>query len=241
MHRLHPPTRRTQGAIVGVALAMVRDVVERVILNPTVEDVAAIKQEARQLVMKACANPESIEVFVEINPQTGRVRATAIGTMEMRSQDMCQILNPEECRRIASQSMNLPEEKVALKASTGLVHVYQGVVEEKRWKFFNTKRFPVRVLDNQGFVKVQRSDGSIFQFSGANAMAGLKETWENMTIYNGDSIIFPDLFLIVGSHILDLTGVQSVDQAFGVVSTELEGVPPDQPVAVVGVRGQRGL
>jgi len=62
-----------------------------------------------------------------------------------------------------------------------------------------------------------------------------------MTIYNGDSIIFPDLFLIVGSHILDLTGVQSVDQAFGVVSTELEGVPPDQPVAVVGVRGQRGL
>ncbi|HXZ37560.1 MAG TPA: hydantoinase/oxoprolinase family protein [Thermodesulfobacteriota bacterium] len=226
---------------IGVALAMVRDVVERVILNPSVEDIAAIKQEARQLVMKACANPESIEVFVEINPQTGRVRATAIGTMEMRSQNMCQILSPEECRRIASQSMNLPEEKVSLKASTGLVHVYQGTLEEKRWKFFNSRRFPVRVLDNQGFVKVQRSDGSVFQFSGAGAIAGLKETWGNLTIYNGDSIIYPDLFLIVGSHILDLTGVQSVDQALGVVSTELEGIPPDQPVAVVGIRGQRGL
>ena len=226
---------------IGVALAMVRDVVERVILNPSVEDIAAIKQEARQLVMKACANPESIEVFVEINPQTGRVRATAIGTMEMRSQNMCQILSPEECRRIASQSMNLPEEKVSLKASTGLVHVYQGTLEEKRWKFFNSRRFPVRVLDNQGFVKVQRSDGSVFQFSGAGAIAGLKETWGNLTIYNGDSIIYPDLFLIVGRHILDLTGVQSVDQALGVVSTELEGIPPDQPVAVVGIRGQRGL
>jgi len=226
---------------IGVALAMVRDVVERVILNPSVEDIAAIKQEARQLVMKACANPESIEVFVEINPQTGRVRATAIGTMEMRSQNMCQILSPEERRRIASQSMNLPEEKVSLKASTGLVHVYQGTVEEKRWKFFNSRRFPVRVLDNQGFVKVQRSDGSVFQFSGAGAIAGLKETWGNLTIYNGDSIIYPDLFLIVGRHILDLTGVQSVDQALGVVSTELEGIPPDQPVAVVGIRGQRGL
>ena len=137
--------------------------------------------------------------------------------------------------------MNLPEEKVELKASTGIVHIYQGVVEEKRWKVFNTRRHPVRVLDNQGFVKVQRSDGSVFQFSGGSAMAGLKETWENLTIYNGDSIIYPDIFLIVGSHIVDLTGVQSIDQAFGVVSNELDGLAPDQPVAVVGMRGQRGL
>ena len=237
----HIPQDAEVMSSIGVALAMVRDVVERVILNPTVEDIATIKQEARQLVMKACANPESIEVFMEINPQTGRVRATAIGTMELRSQEICQIQSPEECRRIAAQSMNLPEEKVALKASTGLVHVYQGAVEEKRWKLFTAKRFPVRVLDNQGFVKVQRSDGSVYQFSGASAMAGLKEAWANLTIYNGDSIILPDLFLIVGTHILDLTGVQSVDQAIGVISTELEGVPPDQPVAVVGIRGQRGL
>jgi len=226
---------------IGVALAMVRDVVERVILNPTAEDIAAIKQEARQAVMKACANPESIEVFVEINPQTGRVRATAIGTMEMRSQDMCQLLDLEECRRIAAQSMNVSSEGVDLRASTGMVHVYQGVVEEKKWRFFTSRRHPVRAVDSQGFVKVQRSDGSVYQFTRANALAGLKEAWENLTIYNGDSIIYPDLFLIVGSHIVDLTGVQSIDQAFGVVSNELDGLAPDQPVAVVGIRGQRGL
>lgn len=226
---------------IGVALAMVRDVVERVILNPTVEDIAAIKQEARQAVMKACANPESIEVFVEINPQTGRVRATAIGTMEMRSQDMCQILDPEECRGIAAQSMNVPPERVDLRASTGMVNVYQGVVEEKKWRFFVSKRHPVRAVDSQGFIKVQRSDGSVYQFTRANALQGLKEAWENLTIYNGDSIIYPDMFLIVGSHIVDLTGVQGIDQAFEVVSNELDGLAPDQPVAVVGMRGQRGL
>jgi hypothetical protein len=32
-----------------------------------------------------------------------------------------------------------------------------------------------------------------------------------------------------------------MEQAFGLVTTELEGVAPDQPVAVVGTRGQRGL
>jgi N-methylhydantoinase A len=226
---------------IGVALAMVRDVVERVIINPSTEDIAAIKQEARQAVMKACANPESIEVFVEINPQTGRVRATAIGTMEMRSQDVCRSLDPEECRRIAAKSMNVPLERVELRASTGLVNVYQGLVEEKRWRFFNSRRYPFRAVDSQGFVKLQRSNGSIYQFTGTNALAGLTQAWENLTIYNGDSIIYPDLFLIVGSHIVDLTGVQSMEQAFGLVATELEGIAPDQPVAVVGTRGQRGL
>ncbi|MHB1006840.1 MAG: hydantoinase/oxoprolinase family protein, partial [Chloroflexota bacterium] len=243
--RMGHPYRIPQDAEVmssiGVALAMVRDVVERVIINPTPEDIASIRAEARQAVMKASADPETIEIFVEINPQTGRVRATAIGAMEMQSQDMNKNLDQSECRQIAAQSMNVPVEKVALRASTGLVNVFQGLVEEKKWRFFTAKRQPLRVLDSRGFVKVQRSDGEVYQFQGATAIEGLKRAWEGLTIYNGDSIILPDMFLIVGSHIIDLSGVQSIDQAFGVVSMELEGVMPEEPVAVVGIRGQRGL
>ncbi len=226
---------------IGVALAMVRDVVERVLINPSVDDIAAIKQEAREAVMKAGANPDTLEVFVEINPQTGRVRATAIGTSEMRAQDLLKNVDESEGLKIAAQSMNLSPENVQLKASTGLVHVYQGLVAEKRLRFFTSRRYPVRVLDRQGFIKVQRSDASVYQFSAGMALAGLKETWDNLTIYNGDSIIYPDLFLIVGSHVVDLSGVQSVEHASGLVNAELDGLRPDEPVAVVGVRGQRGL
>jgi N-methylhydantoinase A len=223
---------------IGVALAMVRDVVERVVVNATPEDIAAIKQEARQAVMKARANPESIEVFVEVNPQTSRVRATAIGSMEMRAQDMMTAPDAEECRKIAATSMNLPVEKVELVAGST---VYQGLVEERKFRFFKTTRRPIRVLDRQGFVKVQRSDGSVYQYTGADAAEGLKQSWEQLTIYNGDSIIFPDLFMIAGSHIMDLSGVQSVEHALGLVGTDLAGVKADEPIVVVGTRGARGL
>ena len=53
--------------------------------------------------------------------------------------------------------------------------------------------------------------------------------------------IFPDLFLIVGSHVMDLSGVQSVDHALGQVGTDLAGVKPDEPIVVLGTRGARGL
>ncbi len=226
---------------IGVALAMVRDVVERVIINPTPQDIVALKQEARQAVMKAHANPESIEVFVEVNPQTNRVRATAIGSMEMRAQDMAKLAEPEECRLIAARSMNLRPEQVDLCAGSSLCSVYQGKVEERRFRIFRSRRYPIRVLDRQGFVKVQRSDGSVYQLTGANALEGLKKSWEELTIYNGDSIIYPDLFLIVGSHVMDLSGMQSVDHALGLVAPELEGISPEEPIVVVGCRGARGL
>jgi N-methylhydantoinase A len=226
---------------IGVALAMVRDVVERVVVNPTSEDIATIKQEARQAVMQGGANPESVEVFVEVNPQTSRVRATAIGSMEMRAQDMMTAPSPEECRQIAAKSMGLAVEQVELVASSTLCTVYQGRVEERRFRFFTRTRHPVRVLDRQGFVKVQRSDGSVFQYAGATAAEGLRQSWEHLTIYNGDSIIFPDLFLIVGSHIMDLSGVQSVEQALGLVGTEMAGIKADEPIVVLGARGARGL
>lgn len=226
---------------IGVALAMVRDVVERVMISPSTEDIAAIKWEAREAVMKAGADPSTIEVFLEINPQTGRVRATAVGSTEMRAQDLSRTINLDEGQEIASKSMSVPPEQVTLRASTELVHVYQGEVEERKMRFFKSKRYPIRVLDRQGFVKVQRSNGSVYQLKGGEALDGLKAAWEDLTIYNGDSIIYPEMFLIVGSHIIDLSGVQNVDHALGLVTSELEGVRADEPVVVVGTRGARGL
>ncbi len=226
---------------IGVALAMVRDVVERVLINPTPEDIASIKQEAREAVLKAGANPDTVECFVEINPQSGRVRCTAMGTTEMRAQDTLKNIDEEEGREIAAKSMNLPLDKVDLVASNGMVFVYQGLVEEKRLRFFTTRRYPVRVLDRQGFIKVQRSDASVFQFNASESTTRMKEIWDDMTIYNGDSVIFPDLFFIVRNHVVDLTGVQSTEHAGGLISAEIEGLPPEEQVVVVGIRGQRGL
>lgn len=191
--------------------------------------------------MAAHANPDSIEVFVEVNPQTNRVRATAIGSMEMRAQEMGKVPDPEECRLIAAKSMNLALDQVELCATSSLCTIFQGKVEERHLRLFRSRRFPIRVLDRQGFIKVQRSDGVVYQLKGDSALKELKRIWEEMTLYKGDSIVYPDLFLIVGSHIMDLSGVQSLDHALGLVAPEIEGIKSDEPVVIVGCRGASGF
>ena len=55
---------------IGVALAMVRDVVERVVPNPTAEDIRSIKAEAIDKAVESGASPDTVEVHIEIDAQT---------------------------------------------------------------------------------------------------------------------------------------------------------------------------
>jgi N-methylhydantoinase A/oxoprolinase/acetone carboxylase beta subunit len=68
---------------IGVALALVRDVVERTIVDPQPEDIVRIRREAADRVIAAGAAPDRVEVSVEIDAQHNRVRATASGATAM--------------------------------------------------------------------------------------------------------------------------------------------------------------
>ncbi|HUN29206.1 MAG TPA: hydantoinase/oxoprolinase family protein, partial [Alphaproteobacteria bacterium] len=68
---------------IGVALALVRDMVERTIVDPSAEDIVQIRREAADRVIAAGAAPDRIEVSVEIDAQHNRVRATASGATAM--------------------------------------------------------------------------------------------------------------------------------------------------------------
>ena len=70
---------------IGVALALVREVIERVIPNAQPAELEAIKREARDAVVRLGAAAESVEVAVEVNPHSQRVRAIAMGASEMRA------------------------------------------------------------------------------------------------------------------------------------------------------------
>ncbi|HWA13641.1 MAG TPA: hypothetical protein VHA15_11150, partial [Burkholderiales bacterium] len=226
---------------IGVALALVRETVERQMPSPTPEDLQRIKREAFDAVVRLGAAPENVEVTIEVDPQTQRVRATAMGASEMRAQDMRKQVSEEEAAGIAAASMGLQPEAVQLAAATEDVRVYQGEVREKKWKIFTTRRRPVRAVDREGVIRIQRSDGVVAQATAADGLRQLRELWESVTIYNGDSVIAPDMFVVAGRRIVDLSGITAVDQAIAISRGELEGLAPGAPVVLVSMQGARGL
>ena len=77
--------------------------------------------------------------------------------------------------------------------------------------------------------------------SARTALDGLRKLWAGSTIYNGDSTITPDIFVIIGGQLIDLSGVNSIDQAIAVTRSEIDGLTSDASVALIGIPPSRGL
>ena len=109
---------------IGVALAMIRDTVERTIANPTQEDILSVRREAEERAIQSGASPETVEVSVEVDTSKNMVRAIAIGTTELRSKDLTKRkLTEEEIRKIAAEHMDAPENTVYTAVSLSLIHI----------------------------------------------------------------------------------------------------------------------
>lgn len=213
---------------IGVGLAMVRDVVERVIPNPTADDIKAIKREAKQAAITSGAVPDTVEVYIEINAQTQQVRAIALGSTAVQTTDLLKEASDEESRTLAAESMSVPVDKVRLVAKTSALLAYAA---DK-----GNDKTPIRVVDRKGFIKVQRGDAVARETTVAEVEAIIDELWETMTNYKSDMILFPDIFLCVGGRVMDYSSMPSKENIMAVIATELDEFLPADRAIIIAAR-----
>ena len=84
---------------------MVRDVVERVVPNPTPEDIRSIKAEAIDKAVESGAAADSVDVHIEIDPQTSKLTAIALGSTEVKTTDLLKECTAEEARQLAAEDL----------------------------------------------------------------------------------------------------------------------------------------
>ena len=215
---------------IGVGLAMVRDVVERVIPNPSAEDIKAIKREAKQAAITSGAVPDTVEVYIEINAQTQQVRAIALGSTAVQTTDLLKEASDEESRALVAQSMNVSPDKVELVARTTALLCYTA--------HRAGSKMPIRVVDRKGFIKVQRSDAVARETTIAEAEGIISELWDDMTNYKSDMSLYPDIFLCVGGRIMDYSSMPSKENITNVIATELdEFLPTDRAIIIAAKNG----
>lgn len=221
---------------IGVALAMVRESVERIIPNPTEADIVSIRREAVESAIRLGADPNSIETVVEIDNQTQKVQVTALGSTEVRTTDMMKACTEEEAREIAADSFGITKDKVKLEGSTDSMYVY--TTDKITKGFLNKEKVTqaIRILDKKGFIKQQQSSGKVRNGTVGSVDAEFKKVWDDLSTYRGDVIVCPDLFIVVGGRIVEVAGVSNIEQAKGIIHAELSGMNPGNPVVIIGVK-----
>ena len=219
---------------IGVALAMVRDMVERTIVNPTQEDILAVRREAEMKVVEAGANPATVEVVVEVDTKSNLVRATAIGSTELRTKNLGQKkLTEEEVIAIAAENMQLPAESVKIAASNGSAYAAVGEIITKKFGFLKKKTKVMRIIDDEGVIRLQKRAAEVRTAGGSNWPQVVRALVDDMTEYGDGGEEIPCTYMIYGKRIIVLTGLATIENMISVARTELAGMGADETVMIV--------
>jgi N-methylhydantoinase A/oxoprolinase/acetone carboxylase beta subunit len=220
---------------IGVALAMVRDTVERNIVEPSPDDILQVRREASEAVVKAGALPETVEVQVEVDTRRNLVRATAFGTTELKKRDGASgILDRDTCRTMAARSMQTGTEHVQLAGETSGLYVFVATSEKRSlFGLIKSHRQLLRVTDRTGVVRLQRAHAEVLSSSVQHIARDLERLLTRLTDFGDAGRALPDAHVLVGARLINLSGLADAEQAIKLAGAELEALPPEEPLVIV--------
>ncbi len=220
---------------IGVAMAMVRDSVERNIVDPSPEDILRVRREATDAAIAAGATPDSVEVTVEVDKRRNLVRAIAVGATEMRRRDQDSVvLDQAACRAAAARSMRLPENLLHLEAEVGSYLVFSGLLtSQSLFGLWRRRQRMLRVVDRSGVVRLQRGAAHVTVARADGIAAAITSAVEQLTDFGDAGRTIPDLFLLYGPRLANFSGLATLEQVLALVEVELRSLDPETAIAIV--------
>ncbi len=220
---------------IGVAMALIRETVERQVINPTKEDILSIRADAAAAVERMGADHNTVEVHLEIDGRTNTLRATAYGASSAVTRaNSSKELSKDEQLTLAANSMRVDKNQVAIAAQTSSFTVYSAeTVQRKLFGTISEKRNGYRVLDSDGSIRLQSQNGIVTQVKTGNAEAEINRLIESNSEWGDAGKVIPGIILLAGAKIIDLAGLLDGDQVAAVARTELENLPSDQLVVIL--------
>lgn len=207
---------------IGAALAMVKESVERNMLDPTQEDLAALRAEVEKKVIAMGADPATIEVLVEVDAQKKVVRATATGSVEFSARDVLSQDAGDTGRIDAIKESAGPDVAVKPLGQTAFLHLYESTREQKKlFGLITSRKTTAWVTDARGSIKLQVPGGQVSTASGPEAMKSLEGVISRNTTYGDAGAQMPAVQVVAGRKVIDLSALQTADQMMAMARADL--------------------
>lgn len=222
---------------IGVALAMVRDVVERIIINPTQKDMDKLRSEAFDMAVNSGANPSTIEVVFEIEAEKNLIRAIASGTTELRTKERIpQLKTEDEIRAIVAETLELPVSDTEIKVSTGRLFCVGGkTVQSKLFGLLKKEEWSYTLIDDEGVIRLQKRNAVLEKLNYANARNELGRIVSRNSDYEGGEVV-PDVFIFFNKQIKPFVGLANKGQVVNLAMLEIDALPEDTELYVLVVK-----
>lgn len=223
---------------IGAALGIIRDSVEKNIINPNESDLISLRQEAVNSVIAMGAVPDSVEVSIEIDNQNKRVIATAMGSSEMRTRDLgIKELSEKELLEICAKSFKTNSSQLNIAGKTESLYAIS--YEDKQSHFLGLVKnviIKIKVIDKEGAIKLQVNDCLIAEAKAGDVKSKITEMISLLTTFGDAGALAPDIFLLIAGKIIDMTGLIQDSQILSMADIELKKVLPSEKVVIIAAK-----
>ena len=207
----------------GVALALVRDVVERTIVDPSPNDLVRIRREAIDAAIRSGAAPERVEVVVDVDRARNRVRATASGaTALVEGAAAAERASDEERLAAAARALRAGADAPTIVVRTpSFLLVRAGAA--------------IAVVDERAVVRVIAPGGFAYATTRDGAVTALRDAIETHTAYGDVGRALPDVWLVCGARTVELAGLLDVESALALVADDIAAAADGEPLAILAL------
>lgn len=222
---------------IGVALAMVREQIERSITNPSERDIKKIRADVIEKIIQSGANEETVEVNIEIDTQRNIVRAVATGATELRQKNLGALeVTETQLKTITSEALGIELNSIRHIGTVGRWNLLDATISKKSFIFFKSVKVSVCVVDREGVVRFKNSNAHHFQFTKNQSDKEFLSFIDEHTIYSDANATIPKVFLFFREKMLDLTGMQTLEQLTSIMEVETENLNENEEIIAVAYK-----
>jgi N-methylhydantoinase A/oxoprolinase/acetone carboxylase beta subunit len=210
---------------IGVALALVRDVVERTIVDPTPADIVAIRREAVEAAVASGASRDRVEVAVDVDRAQNRVRATASGA-STAADELADGKPLASGERLAA----------AVRHVRGSADGATFAVEDPELAVATIpvgRAIYAAVVDARGVVRRTAADARIVRTRVDALATDLAAAIERTTTFGDVGRAVPDVLLVYGRRCAAFAGLADAAQILALAAAETEGLRGALPITVL--------
>lgn len=223
---------------IGVALAMVREQIERTVVNPGEDDIKKIRQDVMEKVVRSGANEATVDITIEVDMQKNILRAIATGATELRQKDLsAKELSVEELADITAQALDIPVGQVTLAERSGRWNIFEGVATKKViFGLIKTKQTSLCVIDREGTVRLRKAKAHYQKFNKNQIQSVFRQFLDDNTTYSDANASIPRVYVFYREKMLDLSSLQTADQVYSLLQMETEFLEDQDNILAVAYR-----
>jgi hypothetical protein len=153
----------------------------------------------------------------------------------MRSKNLLERkLDKSRLLEIVAENLDVKPAELEISAENGSMYAVQYInVKKSLFGLRKKQTRSMRLIDEEGVIRLQKKDPIVLGGTVANWESKVGLLLDELTIYDDGGEALPNLFIVVGKRIVDLSGLPTAGQVYSLGSVEVAGYSPDEPLIFI--------